>query len=174
MGVRRRQTFRLAETCLTLRGKMVILVSKINKNQFLYIFVVVENLTIYRHNLYAFFSKKQNKKKPMDQKCAVTPVVTVFILYDYLQYHTKQKCTVPQCSTSRFAMCSAAQCNAVTSNNRWLTLLATPSLLSSHKTPNSSLLPQHPNIWKSLKQTGHQDGSAGWLYFLFALGPCLF
>ena len=39
---RRRQTSCMAETCLTLRGKMVILVSKINKDKFVSIFLLLE------------------------------------------------------------------------------------------------------------------------------------
>ena len=92
MAIRRRQTSRLAETCLTLRVKIVILVSKINKYQLLYIFLLLKIeryiVIIFTH----FLVKTKQKKTLKNQICVDTPVVTLFIFYYYLQYHLKAKC----------------------------------------------------------------------------------
>ena len=51
----------------------------------------VENLMQYCHDFYDFLVYKPEKTLK-NHICVVTPVVTVFIFYDYVQYYMKQKC----------------------------------------------------------------------------------
>ena len=75
--------------------------------------------------------------------------------------------TVVYCTTVQYievSMCSAVQCSAVTSNNEWLILLATPSLLSSHKVPNSVLthFPSPSTHLTSSTSGSHKLGTRLW------------
>ena len=93
LAIRQQQTTPLVKTCLTLQGKMGILVSKINKYQFININLLSKilcNIVIIFTQFLVFFLMLRN------QICVVTPVATVLIFDDDLQYHLKQKCTVNQ------------------------------------------------------------------------------